>query len=516
MIRVAEPPPATSCARSRWTPSRVDTALSPDGSRLAVAGADSDAVPVFDVRTGDVVFELREHASPSTPSRGARTADGSPRAPCDSSVRVWDAATGALEERLLGHTGVVITVDWSPDSRRIVSGGSDGTARVWELEVHPTQGPSRSRAARCYLLAAQRDPVGRCSRRSRPTAQRVLTGDVGIAAVKIWDLSIEGDAEVVNVPTDAGAGRRRVPPGRADRRIVRRRVRRDLGRRRRRDGAGDDARPRGRARTCPCSWSRRARTASWSRWSATLSPIVSVWNVETGTLRLRRTTFGHDVASRRSIGAPTVAISPSASSTDALHVLDADDGGRRTLVGHEPDPHVVQALAFAPDGRTDRRGDVQPRGSGHEPRVDLGLEGREGRQELDAVSASSLTYDGSGDRLAIGFFDGTVEIRDASTGEVERSFGAGSVTVMDVVFSPDGQLLATGGEDAAVRLFDTRRGERRATARAPRPRLPRLGPGLQPGRKAAGLRCARRRGPRVGARPRRADRDRGGRAHPGA
>ena len=40
---------------------------------------------------------------------------------------------GRLEAELLGHTGVVITVDWSADSRRLVSGGSDGTARVWEM-----------------------------------------------------------------------------------------------------------------------------------------------------------------------------------------------------------------------------------------------------------------------------------------------------------------------------------------------------------------------------------------------
>jgi Tol biopolymer transport system component len=105
------------------------SALSPDGTRLAVAGPDTDSLPVFDVRTGDVLVELENTPSVNTVSwspNGRWIATGD----VDSSVRVWDAATGALEERLLGHTGNVISVEWSPDSRRIVSGGTDGTADI--------------------------------------------------------------------------------------------------------------------------------------------------------------------------------------------------------------------------------------------------------------------------------------------------------------------------------------------------------------------------------------------------
>lgn len=137
-----------------------DTALNPDGSRLAVASAETDFASVFDVRTGNLAFELPRHRhsvnSVSWSPDGRWIATGS----SDSSVRVWDARTGTLEERLLGHTGVVSSVDWSPDSHRIVLGGSDGTARVWELELHRTEGAVEVEGRQVHLLAAQQTQSG--------------------------------------------------------------------------------------------------------------------------------------------------------------------------------------------------------------------------------------------------------------------------------------------------------------------------------------------------------------------
>jgi WD40 repeat protein len=47
----------------------------------------------------------------------------------DSTVRLWDAATGAALATLNGHTEAVISGAWSPDGTRLAS--ADETVRIW-------------------------------------------------------------------------------------------------------------------------------------------------------------------------------------------------------------------------------------------------------------------------------------------------------------------------------------------------------------------------------------------------
>src|SRR5262249_2105433 len=46
-------------------------------------------------------------------------------------VRVWDGRTGEVQATLQGHTRPVMRAVLSRDGRRVVSGGFDGTLRVW-------------------------------------------------------------------------------------------------------------------------------------------------------------------------------------------------------------------------------------------------------------------------------------------------------------------------------------------------------------------------------------------------
>ena len=48
-------------------------------------------------------------------------------------MRIWDARTGELLERLQGHRGSVYGVIFTPDGRGLVSGSVDKTLKYWDV-----------------------------------------------------------------------------------------------------------------------------------------------------------------------------------------------------------------------------------------------------------------------------------------------------------------------------------------------------------------------------------------------
>ena len=54
-------------------------------------------------------------------------------------MRLWDAATGAVLQTLKGHLNIVMSVAFLPDSQRIVSGSCDGTVRLWDAATGALQ-----------------------------------------------------------------------------------------------------------------------------------------------------------------------------------------------------------------------------------------------------------------------------------------------------------------------------------------------------------------------------------------
>jgi WD40 repeat protein/tRNA A-37 threonylcarbamoyl transferase component Bud32 len=117
-------------------------AFSPDGNSVATAAWDThqDArlpslVVLVDAKTGAERRRFERHSglieSVAFSPDGRRLLIGGR----DQTVRVWDVTTGEELHRLNGHGGWVSSVAFSPDGRRALSGSDDKSLRLWDLDT---------------------------------------------------------------------------------------------------------------------------------------------------------------------------------------------------------------------------------------------------------------------------------------------------------------------------------------------------------------------------------------------
>jgi len=105
-------------------------AFSPDGTRLLSAGSDGDLI-VWEVSSGDT---LQQWAGGVGKIRAALfNGERIIFAGDSGDIMLWDAQTGAQQGQLHGHQGAVRRLALSADGRTLLSGGLDGTVRVWDL-----------------------------------------------------------------------------------------------------------------------------------------------------------------------------------------------------------------------------------------------------------------------------------------------------------------------------------------------------------------------------------------------
>ena len=455
----------------------IDTALSPDGKRLAVASFWRDGA-VFDLETGGEAFELKGtigsvvlvHGgvswSPDGRNIAATTADG---------ASVWDARTGRLRFTLVGHGGFVLSAAWSPDSSRLVTGGVDGTAKVWEIGMGGVR--------ELWSLSAQETTDGIVGVVFSPDGARVMAGDAGITAVKIWDLGPNGDAEWANLPA-AGAPAEFMPDGR---RLV---------------------------ATSGSSDCLSALAGDYLEWDC-IGDSLQVWDLQTErvlrtigplpfylSFRLGESFGSFDVSpdggsiaaggsALVGFGGEVVGVWDAATGEDLFtisHPLDVTDvafsldgehlvtagwdgaarifdrAGRVIRVLHD-EGYELLAARFSPDGRlvaTAARIDVG--------QYRLRIWDWERGEIVRTISADawSLDFDPSGSRIATAGRGGQAEIWDVESGTRLALLAGNSGGVNDVAFSPDGSHVATAGLDGTVRLFEADTGAQQLVLRGHR------------------------------------------------
>ena len=106
-------------------------ALSADGTTLVSGGGDS-TIKVWDLASGREVRSLAGHKS--YVENVALSADGKTvvSGSTDCTIKVWDLSSGRELRTLTGHRGSVACVALSGDGKTLVSGSEDPTCNVWK------------------------------------------------------------------------------------------------------------------------------------------------------------------------------------------------------------------------------------------------------------------------------------------------------------------------------------------------------------------------------------------------
>jgi WD40 repeat protein len=361
---------------------------------------------------------------------GRRIVSGS----SDNTVAVWDLETGSRLLTLAGHQDRVYSVAVSPDGRRIVSGSDDQTAAVWDLET----------GARLHTLSGHEGPVSSVA--VSPDGRRIVSGSWDKTAA-VWDLetgsrllTLAGHQDGVTSVAVSSDGRRIV------------------------SGSSDNTLAVWGLET----GSRRHTLAGHQGWvsSVAVSPdgrrivsgsaddTVAVWDLQTGTRLL--TLSGHQG------GVTSVAVSPDgrrivSGSGDTVAVWDLQTGARRhTLAGHQ---HYVNSVAVSPDGRRIVSGsydktvgvwDLQTGARRH------ALSGHQG--EVNSVAVSP-----DGRRIVSGSADDTVAVWDLESGTRRHTLAGHQGWVNPVAVSPDGRRIVSRSRGKTAAVWDMKSGRRLLT-----------------------------------------------------
>lgn len=399
----------------------LSLAISPDGTRLAT-GADDNTAVLWDATDGSALATLAGHSDSvwqvAFSPEGSRVATSS----SDGTVAVWDVATGRRLYSLTGHTTDVQGLSFSPDGEILLSGSWDGDVGVWLTALSEL-------AAETALPA----PINAVDYSPHGTSVAVALDD--------GSLVIVGTDGVVRASIAAHDRPARAVAYSPDGQIV--------------TSGGDD----GRVRTWDSSQGTLLAEAPAVPDSITALVFASDGEVLAGDARgvVRRldARSGAELWSAAGLATSVTSLATNGADLAAagtfreVLLLDAVSGAERLrLTGFDDwirairfDPQVAE-MALA-DGDT-----IKILASGSNSLL------REIEPEEGLIT--SLAYRPHGNEIAIGAYQRAL-LRDP-TGSLKlgRAIDAHIDWIRALAYSPDGTLLATVGDDRALRFWITR------------------------------------------------------------
>lgn len=403
----------------------VDMSISPDRTRFATASPDGTA-RIWDLATRREIGKVESHRARVVAASFDPTGERLLTAGHDGTARISDGHTGADIQALNGHDAWIRRAVWSPDGLRVATAADDGTAKIWNAVDGREIATLRGHRGNVFDVAFDR------------SGRRVATVSTD-NLVRIWQ--VETGALDVVVGGHLSAPQRVLFDA---------------------DGS---------------------RLLSWGQGGQLL-----LTDARNGDLITSMQIY---VTTRSVAIAPDGKTFAICSEDGALRMFSVEDG---QLIDEIPKAGLVGALAYSPSGR--RLAAVREAGpivvwdvashgetallGGHQGNVTVvafvdedtvissgtdmsarlwSVRRSQVRElEADGGAISTVTFDPTGDRLAVASADGRVRIWDVASGRIVAATAAAKLRAGELLFSADSRRLY-GADHRFVEVWSAGNGE---------------------------------------------------------
>ncbi|KAK3942456.1 hypothetical protein QBC46DRAFT_426235 [Diplogelasinospora grovesii] len=385
--------------------------------------------PAIEDGWGTCLQTLQGHSDVVTSATFSPDSKNIVSASWDKTVKIWDAAAGRCLKTLLGHSGQVNSVVFSPDSRQVTSASGDGTVKVWDVATGQCVQTLQGSGGYSKSVAFS------------PNSNNIASAmDL---TVTIWAVATGQRLRMLKGHIDQVAS---VAFSSDSKNVV--------------SASRDETVKIWDVTTGQCLLTLKGH--SWHVFSAVFSPsskqvvsasedrTIKIWDVAASQCVL--TLKGHKY------GATSVAFSPdskqiaSASEDRTIMLWDASTGQcMQTIKDHS----IARSVAFSPNSKqlvsawdcTIKIWDVTANQCQRMPLED------------HSRAVSSVAFSPDIRQAASSSYDGTIKIWDTATGQCIQTLEGHRKPVWSVAFSHDSKQAASGSYDHTVRIWDVATGQ---------------------------------------------------------
>ncbi|KAH8586004.1 hypothetical protein B0O99DRAFT_748622 [Bisporella sp. PMI_857] len=345
----------------------------------------------------------------------------------DSTLKVWNVATGALQQTLDGHTSWISSVAFSHNSKLLASASYGGTIKIWNAVTGTLQQTLEGHTILAYSVVFSHD-------------SKLLASANG-NTVKIWNTAtgallqmLESHTKDVNSVAFSH-----------DSKLLA-------------SASSDGTVKIWNAATATLqrtleSYAVSVHSVVFSHDSKLLASAndstVKIWNTATGALQqildghtviVNSVAFSHD---------SKLLASTSAAIVNTVKVWNTATGAlQQTLEGHTD---TVKSVAFSHDSKLLASASCD----GTIKIWDTTISAPQQTVESHTSWVTSIAFSHNSKLLASGSEDSTIKVWNTATGALQQTLEGHTDTVNSVAFSHNSKLLASASNDSTIKVWDT-------------------------------------------------------------